>query len=317
MNRLKSILLLVLVNLTMLAFTQTINEAGEMFNTGITQAKEANYTAAIDAYVKTIEICSQLGDEGMDLKLKAESQLTSAYYNQAKSLYKAKNYKEAIAGFKQAVTAAETTGDEKTKKASLTYIAGINTSYGNSYLKKEEFDKALAKYQEALQSKPDYYKAYYGMGLTYKKMGDLDQMKASMDKVIEMGPADDKAVTRAYSVMGTTYMNAGAKALQAGSNTQAVDYLKVSTEYKADNPKAFYYMAVAFYGMKNWDESIAASKKAIELGYEEPSDAHFQIGQALEGKGDTAGACSAYKKVTSGSNTAAAKYQIEQVLKCS
>jgi tetratricopeptide (TPR) repeat protein len=317
MNRLKSILLLVLVNLTVLAFTQTINEAGEKFNEGITQAKEANYTAAIDAYLATIDICGQLGDEGMDLKSKAESQLTTAYYNQAKSLYKEKKYKEAIAGFNKAVTAAETTGDDKIKAKSLTYIAGINTSYGNSYLKKEEFDKALAKYQEALQSKPGYFKAYYGMGLTYKKMGDLDQMKASMDKVIEMGPADDKTVVKAYSVMGTTFMNEGAKALQGGANKKAVDYLNISVEYKADNPKSYYYMGVAYNGLKNWDESITASKKAIELGYEEPSDAHFQIGQALEGKGDATAACGAYKKVTSGSNTAAAKYQIEQVLKCS
>ena len=316
MNKLKAILMLVLVNLTVLAFTQSVNEAGDMFNQAIQSSKEANYGAAVDAYLKTIKICDQLGDEGTDLKIKAEQQLASSYYNLAKSQYTEKKYTEALETFDKAANAAITIGNDKTRDASYTYIAGINTSYGNSYYKKEEYEKAIEKFNKALQVKPDYIKAVYGLGIVYKKQDDLDKMKETMDKAIAMGGEGDKTAAKAKSVAGTAFFNAGATALQEGANQKAFDYLSSATQYKESDPKTYYYMAVASNNLSKWDDAITAANKAIELGCEEPSDAHFMVGQAFEGKGDKTAACGAYKKVTSGDNAAAAKYQITQVLKC-
>ena len=68
---------------------------------------------------------------------------------------------------------------------------------------------------------------------------------------------------------------------------------------------------------KAYSKAIEAANKALELNEGDKSDIYFEIGQAQEGKGNTAGACSAYKKVTGGNNIETAKYQMTTVLKCS
>jgi hypothetical protein len=75
-------------------------------------------------------------------------------------------------------------------------------------------------------------------------------------------------------------------------------------------------MAIAYNGESKWDDAITAANKALELETADKSDIHFELGKSYEGKGDGAAACQSYKSVTGGANVSAAKYQIEQVLKC-
>lgn len=312
----KIILLSSFIVLGITAMAQTINEAGEAFNQGIQFTKDNNYTEALKAYQNTITICEQLGDEGIDLKMKAEQQMPSTYYNLAKSYYEAKQYTDAIANFELSATWADELGEEKTADAARTYLAGIYTAIGNSDYKDEEFEKAIESYTKAISFMADYYKAYYSLGLTYKKQDKIAEMKTAMDKVLELAPADDKTATNAKSVTATTFLNEGAVALQKGAYTEAIEHLNVSLIYDEAEPKTHYYLAFAYQNIKDFDNTIASAAKAIELSYEVPGDAWFLIGQANEGKGDTAAACEAYKKVTDGPNVEPAKYQVTQVLKC-
>lgn len=316
MKRTKLIMLAIFSLFVISAFAQSINEAGEAFNQAIQFSKDGKYTEALDAYQQTIDICSQLGEEGADLKSKAESQLATAYYNIAKNFYEEKQYTDAISNFKLAAQWADQTGEEKTADASQTYLAGLYTAIGNSAYKKDDYEKAIEDYNMAISYKPDYFKAYYGKGITYKKQENIAEMKEALDKVIELAPADDKTGEKASSIISTTYLNEGAVALQKADYDGAIDNLNISLKYDNAAPLTHYYLALAFNGKKDWDNAIVSANKAIELGYENVGDAWFAIGQANEGKGDTAAACDAYKKVTDGPNVQAAKYQAETVLKC-
>ena len=295
---------------------QDLAAAAESFNQALQFTKDANYTEALKLYQQTIQTCDQLGEEGVELKLKAEQQLPSTYFNIAKSLYEAKKYNEAIPNFEEAAKYADQMGETKTADASRTYLAGIYTALGNADLKAETFDKAMEKYNKALSYKPEYYKAYYGMGLTYKKQDNLPMMKESLDKVISMAGDDAKTIGSAKDAAGTAYLNAGAKALQANKMTDAIGHLNTSLTYNEAEPKAYYYLALAYNGSSKWDDAIAAANKALELTAEDKSDIYFELGKSYEKKGDNPAACDAYKKVTGGNNVAAAKYQVEQVLKC-
>ena len=303
-------------SLGLAGFSQTINDAGEAFNKGIQFTKDENFPEALNSYQQTISICDKLGDEGTDLKLKAQQQLPSTYYNLAKSLYKEKKYNDALANFELSANWADQMGEDKTADAARTYLAGIYTAIGNSGYKKDEFDKALEDYNKALTYKPDYFKAYYGIGLVYKKQEKVAEMKEAMDKVLELAPADDKTAENARSTTATTFLNEGAVALQKGSFDDAVNHLNTSLQYNDSEPLTHFYLCIAYNSKKEYDQAIDAGNKAIELGLQNTGDAWFEIGKAYEGKGDTAGACEAYKKVTSGPNVQAAKYQAEQVLKC-
>jgi tetratricopeptide (TPR) repeat protein len=316
MNTMRMMLAFGMMFLLTTVFSQDLNQAGESFNKGIAAQQGENWPAAVAAYEEAISTCSKLGDEGIDLSLKAERQLAQSYFGYGKSLFGEKKYPEALEKFSKAADYATKAADDKTLDASNTYRAGINYALGNNLLKNEDFPGAIEKYNEALLIKPDYYKSYYGLGLVYKKQEDLAKMKENLDKAISMAGTDEKTITNAREAAAMAFRNAGAKSLQAGKHGEAIEQLSNSLVYAVDDPKVYYYMAIAYNGESKWDDAITAANKALELETADKSDIHFELGKSYKGKGDGAAACQSYKSVTGGANVSAAKYQIEQVLKC-
>jgi tetratricopeptide (TPR) repeat protein len=315
----KSKILVVFVILVSLAFNlsaQTLDEAGAAFNAGIQFSKETKYAEAAASYEQTITICKQIGDEAMDLQIKAEQQLPGTFFNQAKGLFDAKNYTDAIPVFEKSALYADQMGETKTADAARAYLAGIYYSLGNTDLKNEAFDAAIEKYNKALTYKETYYKSYYGLGLVYKKQNNLPLMKESLDKAISMAGDDAKTITNAKEAAASAYQKAGAVALQSSKYSVAIENLVASQEYDTTKASTYYYLALSYNGLSKWDDAIASANKALELQTEDKSDIYFELGKSYEKKGDNATSCENYKKVTAGNNVAAAKYQMETVLKC-
>jgi tetratricopeptide (TPR) repeat protein len=316
MKRIKIIAILIVVSFGIHVSAQTLDDAGAAFNQGIQFSKDLKYAEAVKSYEQTISICKQLGDTAMDLQLKAEQQMPGTYFNLAKSLFDAKNYNEAIPNFEQSAQYADQMGETKTGDASRTYLAGIYTALGNTDLKNEAFDQAIEKYNKSLSYKPGYYKAYYGLGLVYKKQENLPLMKEALDNAITMAGDDAKTIGNAKDAAASAFQKAGAVALQASKYSAAIENLNGSLEYDNTEPRTYFYLAIAYNGLKNWDDAITAANKALELQTEDKSDIYFELGKSNEGKADPTAACDFYKKVTGGNNVAAAKYQMETVLKC-
>ncbi|MBW6461314.1 MAG: tetratricopeptide repeat protein [Bacteroidales bacterium] len=295
---------------------QDIEAAADAYNQAIGFTQAGNHTEALKLYQKTIELSEELGDEGMELLIRAEQQLPSTFFNVGKGLYEDKKLNEAIPYFEESVKYADQMGESRTADASRTYLAGIFTAQGNADLRADALDKAIENYNKAIRNKPDFARAYYGLGLVYRKQGNNEEMKQAMDRVLELSPAGDRMAENARSTVATAFLNEGAVALQRNAFDSAIESLSISAEYNENEPLAFYYLALAYNGKKDWDAAIDAAGKAIALGYENTGDAWFEIGKSNEGKGNADAACEAYKKVSSGNNVAAAKYQVEQVLKC-
>jgi tetratricopeptide (TPR) repeat protein len=316
MKRIKIIAILMMLSFGIHVTAQTLDEAGAAFNQAIQFSKDLKYAEAVKSYEQTISICKQLGDTAMDLQLKAEQQLPGTYFNLAKSFFDAKSYEEAVPYFEKSAQYADQMGEIKTGDASRAYLAGIYIALGNTDLKNDAFDQAIEKYNKSLEYKPGYYKAYYGMGLVYKKQENLPLMKEALDKAITMAGDDAKTIGNAKDAAASAYQKAGAVALQASKYSAAIENLTASLEYNNAEPRTFFYLAIANNGLKNWDDAITAANKALELQTEDKSDIYFELGKSNEGKADPTAACDFYKKVTGGNNVAAAKYQMETVLKC-
>lgn len=297
-------------------FAQTLDQAGEAFNQGIQYTNDGKYAEAVSSYEQALKISTQLGEEGVDLQLKAEQQLPLAYFNEAKALFDEKKYTEALPFFEKSVEYADKMGETKTGDASKAYLAGIYTAVGNSELKKNDLDAAIDKYNKALSFNPEYYKAYYYLGVAYLKQNKLPEMKENLDKAISMAGDDAKTAGNAKDAATSAYQKAGALALQGNKFSEAVEYLNMSNDYTNTEPRTYYYLAIAYNGLSKWDDAIEAAKKAIELTPDDKSDIYFELGKSYENKGDNTEACTNYKKVTGGNNVPAAKYQMEQVLKC-
>ena len=308
--------LIVFAVITNFLNAQTLDEAGTAFNQGVQFGKELNYAEAAKAYEQTINICKQIGDEGMELQIKAEQQLPGTYFNLAKSQFEAKSFTDAIANFEKSARFADQMGETKTADASRTYLAGIYYSMGNADLKNDALDVAIEKYNKSLGYKEGYYKAYYGLGLVYKKQENLPLMKENLDKSIAGAGDDTKLIGNAKDAASSAFQKAGALQLQSSKYSAAVENLLASQEYNNTEPRTYYYLAIAYNGLSKWDEAITAANKALELQTDDKSDIYFELAKAQENKGDKANACTNYKNVTAGNNVEAAKYQITQVLKC-
>jgi tetratricopeptide (TPR) repeat protein len=298
MKRRIIVTLAIMLGLALNLSAQTLDDAGAAFNEGIQFSKDAKYAEAAASYEKTITICKQIGDDAMELQIKAEQQLPGTYFNVAKSLFDAKNYNDAIPNFEKSAQYADQMGETKTADASRTYLAGIYYALGNADLKNDALDAAIEKYNKSLSFKESYYKSFYGLGLVYKKQDNLTLMKESLDKAISMAGDDAKTITNAQDAAASAYQKAGAVALQSGKYSVAVENLVASMDYDSTKASTFYYLAISYNGLSKWDDAIASANKAIELQTEDKSDIYFELGKSYEKKGDNATSCENYKKVT-------------------
>lgn len=317
----KAFLLVGMVLITAGVMAQSVEEAGSKYNEGNEFYKAKDYSSAINSYEAAIGIAKAAGADAEGLLVSIEKQLLNSYYAEGKVQYKAGKFDASIALFEKTFALAEELGDAKKSNNSKSYIAKVRTSKGTSLRKANKMDEAFAEYTMAIEILPNYYKAYYGLMLLYKSQGEYAKMMTSADKVIEIGatnPKAEKTVKKTKSTTSKALVNAGAKEIQEGSAKKAIEFINNSFKYSAGNANAYYYLALAYSKEKNWTEAISAAEKAIATEPEkDKGDIYFALGQAHEGNGDSANACVAYKKVTTGPNIEAAKYQITQVLKCS
>jgi tetratricopeptide (TPR) repeat protein len=316
----KSTFLIVIIFLTLQLSAQTVQEAGEKYNQGAEYYKAKDYTNAVLTFEQALKIADQVGPDANDLKTNIQTQLVNAYMREGLDLYKAKNFDAAIKDLEKSNKLATETGNTEMQAKTQSITSKIYAAKGNALLKEEKLDEALQSYTKATELQSTNLDALLGTGLVYKSIGNMDEMMKYMDMVVEYGsknPDDAKTVQNAQTAASASLLNEAAKALQNKNGQKAVDYINDAFKYVPGDADAYSNLSVAYIQVKNWDEAAASANKALELQQGDKSNIYFQLGQALEGKGDAAGACAAYKQVTGGANAEAAKYQITQVLKCS
>jgi tetratricopeptide (TPR) repeat protein len=253
------------------------------------------------------------------LKDNSEKQLVQAYYRNGISLYKSKKYDAAVGQLNMSNDLAGERGDTEMQEKLDVTTAKILSSKGMSQIKKKDLDGAYATFDEAHKVKPTCVISYYGKGLVWKEKGDMNQMMAMMDKAIELGasePKMDKYVGKARTAASKALVAEATEEITKEHGKEAAIYINDSFKYKQGNADTYYYLTIAYNKSKEYTKAAEAANTALGMKEGDKSDIYFELGQALSGKGDTSGACGAYKKVTAGPNVEAAKYQIEQVLSC-
>ncbi len=313
MNKLKLILSVAFLSVTMVVFSQTINEAGEAFNNGSTHFKAKNYTSAIEEFNKCIKICNGLGSEGDDLLMRAESSLVFSYISVGKDQYRAKKFDNAITSFK---TAYDKSLDDKVKKSAQQYLSRVYNSKATAFYSAKKYPDALKAYDKSLEFDGKYVKAVYGKALVYRKQGNVAAFKSEVDKIIAMAPANDETVVKTKSTASKFFADEGGKAIQESNFQKAVEMLNTGFSYKDGNSQAYYFAAVAYNGLSQWQNAIEAGKKAVKMEKKDKSKVYFELAKAYEGIGDNTQACASYKNVVDGPNLAAAKHKITVELKC-
>ncbi len=323
--KLKSLKIILILTIVSFAFTVSaqvdINEVIEAFNAGAGELNSGNFEVAIIKFEECIDLATQLGTEGDEMKAKAEEQIPQLFYRIASDLYKQKDIDGAITKFEETVEACDKYGNEDIKAKAEKYIPTLYYSKGNSHIKNEEYDEALASFDRAIEYKPDYARAYYGKGLVYKKLEDDEKMIEALDKAIEAGNAanDQKTIITARKAARDHYVLKGMLAMKEEDYESAITNFNTSFNYVPENSDPHYYLSVIYNKQLEYDKAAEHANKAIEFSQEDENGnarIYYELGNAYMGLVEYGKACEAFSHALVEPYEKTVRHKMENVLNC-
>ena len=139
-------------------------------------------------------------------------------------------------------------GQTPEQKAELFYEQGLLHDFA------EEYAKAIASYDKALEFKPDFHRAWYNRGNALGNLGRLEEAIASYDKALEFKPDYHAA-----------WNNRGNALDDLGRWEDAIASLDKALEFKPDFHGAWYNRGNALDDLGRLEEAIASFDKALEI----------------------------------------------------
>lgn len=131
--------------------------------------------------------------------------------------------------------------------------ARIHYNLGELYRQDGEFNKAITKYNIALDIKPDYISAYNNLGNLYDEMREHDKAIEEFKKSLNVKPN-----YIAYNSLGIAYYNKGLWDL-------AIDQYSKAIELNQDSPTPYVNMGNAYYQKGDIDNAESAWRIALKL----------------------------------------------------
>src|SRR3984957_15919915 len=151
-------------------------------------------------------------------------------------------------------------------------------NFGVALMNRQQFEKALGKFQRACILDPETDLGCVNMGIAFLNMQRFDEARAILDKSAQREPRNPRV-----------WFNLGLLEKAGGNATASIeDFQKVAAldSYDADTQ---YFLGLIYSQQQQYDKAIVAFRKAIGLNPFQVS-AEFGLAQALQRSGDTAGA---------------------------
>ncbi|MBT3244477.1 MAG: tetratricopeptide repeat protein [Bacteroidetes bacterium] len=309
-----------LIGLSGAVQAQDINKAREAFNKAL-EMQTSDVETAITSVKECLDICGQIGEDADDIRMRAELKLPELYVNAGNQLVKAKKYPDAISAFEEALKVADEYNNELAGDKAKSMLPQLHYVIGGGLYKRNNFVDAMSSFQKAISINPDYAKAYYYMGLTYKKQKNLAEFESSMDKglVAAKNSRDNNHLNKIKNAGTSTFLSAGAKAVTDGKPAEGIALLEKALKYNSKNADIYFYIGTANIEQKQWDKAIEASNNGLNYEKDDPEKKakhYFNLGLAYKGKGDKNSACTAFNNALYGQFKANAQYEIDTELKC-
>ena len=130
-------------------------------------------------------------------------------------------------------------------------------AYGNrgiSYKNLGKYELAIADYNKAIELNPKYGNAYNNRGVSYQNLEKYELAIADYNKAIELNPKH----ANAYNNRGNSYKNLGKYELAIADYNKAI-------ELNSNDATAYNNRGVSYQNLEKYELAIADYNKAIEL----------------------------------------------------
>ncbi|TAE99500.1 MAG: tetratricopeptide repeat protein [Oscillatoriales cyanobacterium] len=169
-------------------------------------------------------------------------------------------------------------GQTPEQKAELFYEQGLLYDFA------EQYAKAIASYDKALEIKPDKHEAWNNRGNALGNLGRLEDAIASYDKALEIKPDLHEA-----------WYNRGIALGNLGRLSEAIASYDKALEIKPDKHEAWYNRGIALGNLGLLEDAIASYDKALEIKPDK-DEAWYNRGIALGNLGRLEDAIASYDK---------------------
>ena len=155
---------------------------------------------------------------------------------------------------------------------------------GNFYKKLKRPEDAIAAYRDALARDSEHQNALFSLALAYKDEGRLDEARVGFERARELDPRNGKVLWQLADLW-----------MRKGDFTRAEAIIADALERKVDEHRLLLKLAESRIEAQRFDEAEQALKTALEKK-PDLAVAHFDLGLAYEGQGQTAKAIESYER---------------------
>jgi tetratricopeptide (TPR) repeat protein len=181
-------------------------------------------------------------------------------------------------------------------------LRGIELTEGGKY------DEAIAAFEEAIRSQPDYMEAHVLAATALAKKGELEEAVARLEEVLELDPKNwlalgnlgvilamqgkpDEAVdrlrtaVRLHPTYADGHCNLAMVLREKGMLEDATVHFRMATKLDVENAANYYRLAHVLFEQEMFEEAHVCAKKALELD-PEFVDARLILGNILAVQGE-------------------------------
>lgn len=313
-----------------------------LFSVLAVSAQEADltdiYSDAVAAYnvkdyATAVEGLATVIDRGMDMEdeevqgwvATAKQILPNSYFMMGGAAFQQGDYDTALADFTRAAELAELYGDAQRMQKSKEWIANVYKVQGGEAYNAQDWPTAITIYSKAHAADPHNTEMALNLAASYAESAvagmEVEQYLRSMEIYKQIAALDNpkfaEAVASATKQIDLYTTNMIAKMQGAGNDSALIALTDGMLAADQGDALAHRIRVQVLYAMKNYQGVIAAVPAAVaaQTADEARSDIYFTLGAAYNALSQAPQAIESFKKVTVGSNLAAAKQVVEQLSK--
>jgi len=235
--------------------TADSNDAQTLFDKGLKELWQGNYSAALAFFQKATEKNPNYSD--------AWSQIGHCFFNLGRN-------QEAIVACKQAIKINPDDAKAYFLLGTVAYKLG-------------HYQESTEAFKQVIRIKPDYADTYFFLGDAYRILGSYQEAIEAFKQGIRIKPDDAKA-----------HYNLGVVYGILDRSLEAIEVYKQAIRIKPDYAEAHCNLGIAYGELGRWQDAIEAFKQAIRIK-PDYADAHNNLGMAYLVTGDKGSALEEYK----------------------
>jgi tetratricopeptide (TPR) repeat protein len=163
--------------------------------------------------------------------------------------------------------------------------ADLYVMLGEDQRQAEKYSEAIQSFRRALELDPQVSGAHYGLGMTFRSLGDVLAARSEFELALKLNPDD----ALAHYLLGRLL-------IMQKEPVEAAHHLEESIRLKPDLADAYAKLGVLYKSLEKNDEAEKAFRTAVRLN-PQMEKAYYSLAQLLQAEGKTEEAQKFFERV--------------------